>query len=103
MLNKAFLVLLAVATAVLGEEIQWYTTRSCSGSSSLDYRNVACNTCNNPDGDWYAVEVTGIGSGQQVTVHNQHGCTSGSVVGQQYGDLCMVAGNTALRSVYVSC
>ncbi|KAH7928841.1 hypothetical protein BV22DRAFT_171209 [Leucogyrophana mollusca] len=105
MLNKSTTIFIAAVVAAVAQaaEVQWFTSRSCDGGSALDYRNVACNTCIDPDGDWYAVEVTGIGSNQAVTAHNQHGCTSSSVVGQQYGNICLEAGNTALRSVYVAC
>ncbi|KAH7928842.1 hypothetical protein BV22DRAFT_1030223 [Leucogyrophana mollusca] len=106
MFYKATLTVLLAAAATAfaaSAEVQWYTTRSCAGGSALDYRGVACNSCQDPALDWYAVEVTGIDSSQQVTVHNEDGCTSASVVAQQYGDVCIVAGATALRSVYVSC
>ncbi|KII93525.1 hypothetical protein PLICRDRAFT_152334 [Plicaturopsis crispa FD-325 SS-3] len=97
------LALLVCGIAVDGAEVLFRTERSCDIPASLDYRNVACNTCVDPPEDWYGAEVRDIGSGQRWEVHNQNGCTAKSLVGQFYGPLCSVAGHTAIRSVYVAC
>ncbi len=49
-LSFAAFAALAAATVVHGAEVQYYTTRSCSGAASQDYRNVACNSCIDPPG-----------------------------------------------------
>ncbi|PSS38017.1 hypothetical protein PHLCEN_2v102 [Hermanssonia centrifuga] len=113
-LSFAAFAALAAATVVHGAEVQYYTTRSCSGAASQDYRNVACNSCIDPPGgmpiptsqftppdrhyhtpDWWAVQFSGLGVNNRVTVHNQ--------VGQAYGNVCFAAGATALRSAWVAC
>jgi len=100
--SVSFVVALAAAVAQAAET-KWYTTRSCDGGAALDYQNLGCNICVDPALDWYAVEVSGISSSQRVTCHNQNKCTSASQVGQQYGDVCMIAGGTAIRSFYIAC
>ncbi|THH02109.1 hypothetical protein EW026_g738 [Hermanssonia centrifuga] len=102
-LSFAAFAALAAATVVHGAEVQYYTTRSCSGAASQDYRNVACNSCIDPPGDWWAVQFSGLGVNNRVTVHNQNSCTSASQVGQAYGNVCFAAGATALRSAWVAC
>jgi len=97
------LIVAVAATVTQAAEVQWYTVRSCAGGSSVDDQGVGCNVCVDPDGDWLAVEVTGVNSNQAVTAYNEHGCPSGSVVAQQFGNVCIAAGQTALRSVFVAC
>ncbi|KAF9035554.1 hypothetical protein BJ165DRAFT_1307631, partial [Panaeolus papilionaceus] len=70
---------------------------------SQEYRNVRCNSCVDPPGDWWGGQVSGIGSNQRVSYHNQNNCTPGSQVGQWYGNTCARAGGTALRSIWVAC
>jgi hypothetical protein len=53
MFTKASIVSLVVAltTAVVqAAEVQWYNTKSCGGSSSVDNRDVGCNVCVDPVG-----------------------------------------------------
>jgi hypothetical protein len=40
--------LAAAVTVALAAETQWYPTRSCAGSASLDYQNLGCNVCVDP-------------------------------------------------------
>ncbi|KII93523.1 hypothetical protein PLICRDRAFT_694683 [Plicaturopsis crispa FD-325 SS-3] len=99
----ASLALLALVTAARGAEVKFYNSRACNDPPSEDYRNVACNSCVDPAGDWFAAAVSGIGSGQRWTLHNEDKCTSKSQVAQAYGNGCGVAGHTAIRSVWVAC
>ncbi|THG97916.1 hypothetical protein EW026_g4189 [Hermanssonia centrifuga] len=94
---------LAAAAVVNCAELQFYTTRSCAGGASQDYQNVACNSCIDPPLDWYAVQFSGLGSGNRVDIYNEDACAESAQVGQAYGDLCFVAGQTAIRSAYVAC
>ncbi|KZP07811.1 hypothetical protein FIBSPDRAFT_939298 [Athelia psychrophila] len=91
MYSKSFLALAIAATFVSAAEVKWWSTKSsCQGSPSEDYQNLGCG-CNDPPGDWEAVQVTGITSGTRVTAHNQNGCTSASQVAQVYGPACINA------------
>ncbi|KAK3837583.1 MAG: hypothetical protein JOS17DRAFT_731316 [Linnemannia elongata] len=82
--------------------VQFYSEKTCQGGVRQEFR-VGCNTCIDPEGDFQSTQITDIGAGQRVSVHNQDGCTSASQVGQWYGSVCASAGATALRSVWVSC
>jgi hypothetical protein len=42
-------VVAAVATVTQAAETKWYTQRSCGGTASLDYKDLGCNVCNDPD------------------------------------------------------
>ncbi|KIM74488.1 hypothetical protein PILCRDRAFT_828195 [Piloderma croceum F 1598] len=99
----SFVAVAIAVTVAHTAETKWYSTRSCAGTDSLDYQNLGCDICVDPSLDWYAVEVTGINSNQRVTAHNEDKCTSASQVAQQYGDVCIVAGATAIRSFYIAC
>lgn len=51
MFIKASIISLVVAiTATVAQEVQWYNTKSCAGSSSIDDRDVGCNVCVDPAG-----------------------------------------------------
>ncbi|KAF9043043.1 hypothetical protein BJ165DRAFT_1482455 [Panaeolus papilionaceus] len=99
------LVALAFASTAYGATVRFYITKeaTCGGGASQEYRNVGCNSCVDPPGDWWGAQVTDIGSNQRISMHNQNSCTPASQVGQWYGNTCARAGNTALRSVWVSC
>lgn len=82
--------------------VQFYPDKTCQGGVKQEFR-VGCNTCIDPEGDFQSTQVTDIGGGQRVSVHNQDGCTTKSQVGQWYGPVCASAGHTAIRSVWVAC
>ncbi|KAF8993940.1 hypothetical protein BDQ17DRAFT_1331356 [Cyathus striatus] len=105
--TNAFLVtsFLSFISTASGASVNFYSTKeaTCGGSPSLEYRFVACNTCVDPALDWWGAEVFDIASNQRVSMHNQNSCTPASQVGQWYGNVCALAGATALRSVWVAC
>jgi hypothetical protein len=47
------LVAVLAATVTQAAEVQWYTTRSCAGGSSIDDRDVGCNVCVDPVGGMF--------------------------------------------------
>jgi len=103
MFSKALIALTIAATFAGAAEVKWWTVKNgCAGNPSEDYQGLGCG-CNDPPGDWQQVQVTGITSGTRVTAHNQNSCTSASQVAQVYGPACIEAGQTALRSFYISC
>ncbi|KAH7912854.1 hypothetical protein BJ138DRAFT_1147323 [Hygrophoropsis aurantiaca] len=105
MFFKSSLAFLAVAATigVQASELNWFADRNCDGSSIIDQRNIGCDTCQTPGGDFYGCLVSGVSDSQQVSFHNEPDCTTASLVGQQYGSYCSIAGGTALKSVYIAC
>jgi hypothetical protein len=93
---------LASLSLVSATTVKFFPDKTCQGGVKQEFR-VGCNTCVDPEGDFQSVEITDIGSGQRVSVHNQDQCTTASQVGQWYGSVCASAGHTALRSVWISC
>ncbi|KAF9902304.1 hypothetical protein EC991_005044 [Linnemannia zychae] len=93
---------LASLSIVSATNVKFYSEKTCQGGVRQEFR-VGCNTCIDPEGDFWSTQVTEIGSGQRVSVHNQNGCTTKSQVGQWYGNVCASAGHTAIRSVWVAC
>jgi len=100
--SKTFVIAATFACVANAARVELYGDRSCSGAPQEDFQNVACNTCISPAGEWYAAQVSEIGD-TRWTINNEKECTSGSQVGQAYGDGCGVAGSTAIKSVYVAC
>jgi hypothetical protein len=47
------LVAVLAATVTQAAEVQWYTTRSCAGGSSIDDRDIGCNVCVDPVGGMF--------------------------------------------------
>ncbi|KAF8977790.1 hypothetical protein BDQ17DRAFT_1550771 [Cyathus striatus] len=96
---------LAFISTVRGASVNFYNSKeaTCSGSPSMEYRNLGCNTCIDPPGDWWGAQVFDISDNQRVSMHNEDKCTPASQVGQWYGNTCATAGNTALRSVWIAC
>ncbi|KAF9043040.1 hypothetical protein BJ165DRAFT_1405440 [Panaeolus papilionaceus] len=68
----------------IGASVDFYTTRegTCNGGASQQYRNIGCNSCVDPPGDWWDVQVFDIGGDIRINVHNQDNCTPSSQVGQ---------------------
>ncbi|TBU27475.1 hypothetical protein BD311DRAFT_760479 [Dichomitus squalens] len=99
----SFLAIFAVAGFAHGQTLDFFTVKSCSGAVSEEFRDVGCNVCVDPPGDWEAVSITDIGSNQRWESHNENGCTAASLVGQGFGPACDIAGHTAIRSFFVAC
>ncbi|KAA1478668.1 hypothetical protein DENSPDRAFT_788300 [Dentipellis sp. KUC8613] len=102
-LSAALLPLVSLIPAAVGIRVQFFTSRSCAGASSEDYRNLNCNTCVDPPFQWGATQFSELGGNNRVTIHNQNGCTSKSQVGQGYGNVCFVQGATGIQSAWVAC
>lgn len=52
MLHKTlvpFIFAAIAGTVCQAAEVMWYSAVSCGGSAQLDYKNVGCNTCVDPD------------------------------------------------------
>ncbi|KAF9002913.1 hypothetical protein BDQ17DRAFT_1480957 [Cyathus striatus] len=103
--NALVMSFLSFISTASGASLNFYSTKAatCGGPINTEYRFINCNTCVQPALNWWGVEIFDITSDQRVTVHNQNSCTTASQVGQWYGNVCVLAGATALRSVWVAC
>ncbi|KAJ7025660.1 asparaginase [Mycena alexandri] len=97
----ALVVACVVGTVTCQITVQFSTTEGCNSFS--DTFHGACNECFDPPGDFGSVLFSGIGSNQEVQIHNEDGCTTASLVGQGFGNACWDQGHTAIRSAFVAC
>ncbi|PPQ75148.1 hypothetical protein CVT24_010105 [Panaeolus cyanescens] len=104
-LIKLGVISMLIIPSALAATVEFYVRREdvCKGQPAQVYKNVPCNSCVDPPGDWYGVHFGDISGDNRVTIHNQDNCTPKSQVGQWYGNTCAVAGKTALRSAWVAC
>ncbi|KAJ6505195.1 asparaginase [Mycena sanguinolenta] len=96
------LVVACIVNAVTAQiTVQFSTSEGCTSFS--DTFEGTCNECYDPPGDFGSVLFSGVGSNQEVQIHNEDGCTTASLVGQGFGDACWDQGHTAIRSAFVAC